>query len=111
MADNNDGGQPNKIYGFKANFRQRKTEVELRIDKVDRFNIPYTIIPKRLILSAVMAAVLIITAGFFLLIDLRRTIYIGIPILLMVISLLILIGLYAFYSQLLGHYLKSVSIL
>lgn len=106
MADNNEGGQPNKIYGFKANFRQRKTEVELRIDKVDRFNIPYTIIPKRLILSAIMAAVLIIATGFFLLIDLRRAIYIGIPMLLMVISLLILIGLYAFLFPAFGSLLE-----
>ncbi|HDE9628328.1 TPA: hypothetical protein PD793_002646 [Staphylococcus aureus] len=106
MADNNDAGKPRKIYGFKANFRQRKTEVELRIDKVDKFNIPYTIIPKRLILSALMAAVLIIGTGFFLLIDLRRAIYIGLPLILMVISLLILIGLYAFLFPAFGSLLE-----
>ncbi|MBZ5277345.1 hypothetical protein [Staphylococcus aureus] len=106
MADKNEAGKPRQIYGFKANFRQRKTEVELRIDKVDRFNIPYTIIPKRLIVSSLMAAVLIIGTIFFLLIDMRRAIYIGIPIILMVVSLLILIGLYAFLFPAFGSLLE-----
>ncbi|HDP6023922.1 TPA: hypothetical protein P6W13_002503 [Staphylococcus aureus] len=106
MADKNEAGKPRQIYGFKANFRQRKTEVELRIDKVDRFNIPYTIIPKRLIVSSLMAAVLIIGTIFFLLIDMRRAIYIGIPIILMVFSLLILIGLYAFLFPAFGSLLE-----
>ncbi|HHP7503143.1 TPA: hypothetical protein ACSGGW_001928 [Staphylococcus aureus] len=106
MADKNESGKPRQIYGFKANFRQRKTEVELRIDKVDRFNIPYTIIPKRLIVSSLMAAILIIGTIFFLLIDMRRAIYIGIPIILMVVSLLILIGLYAFLFPAFGSLLE-----
>ncbi|MBY0808814.1 hypothetical protein J2K72_14020 [Staphylococcus aureus] len=106
MADKNEAGKPRQIYGFKANFRQRKTEVELRIDKVDRFNIPYTIIPKRLIVASLMAAVLIIGTIFFLLIDMRRAIYIGIPIILMVVSLLILIGLYAFLFPAFGSLLE-----
>ncbi|EGQ2789523.1 hypothetical protein NAC36_002421 [Staphylococcus pseudintermedius] len=106
MSDNNGAGKPRQIYGFKANFRERKSEVELRIDKVDKFNIPYTIIPKRLILSALMAAVLIIGTTFFLLIDLRRAVYIGIPMILMVIALLILIGLYAFLFPAFGSLLE-----
>ncbi|WP_215392858.1 hypothetical protein [Staphylococcus aureus] len=53
-----------------------------------------------------MAAVLIIGTIFFLLIDMRRAIYIGIPLILMVISLLILIGLYAFLFPSFGSLLE-----
>lgn len=112
MAENqndNNSGQPRRIYGFKTNIRQRKTEVELRIDKVDKFNIPYTIIPKRLIYSVLMIVGLIIAAAFFLLTDLRRALYVGIPILMILIALIALIGLYAFLFPSFGS-LLSISV-
>ena len=112
MAENqneNVSGQPRRIYGFKTNIRQTKSEVELRIDKVDKFNIPYTIIPKRLVYSILMIVVLILIAGIFLLTDLRRALYIGIPVLIILVALIILIGLYAFLFPSFGS-LLSISI-
>ncbi|MHD0398794.1 hypothetical protein ACY2DA_13310 [Staphylococcus simulans] len=105
----NNSGQPQQIYGFKTSIRQTKSEVEVRIDKVDKFNIPYTIIPKRLIYSVLMIAALVVAAGLFLLTDLRRALYIGIPVLIMLVAITAFICLYAFLFPSFGS-LLSISI-
>ena len=94
--EDNKSAQPNSIYGFKTNLRQRKSEVELRIDKVDRWNIPYAVIPKRLIYGILMVAVILLATFFFVISDLKRALYLAIPIILLILGLLILIGLYVF---------------
>lgn len=111
--EDNKSAQPNSIYGFKTNLRQRKSEVELRLDKVDRWNIPYAVIPKRLIYGILMVALILLITFFFVISDLKRALYLAIPIILLLLGLLILIGLYVFtfpsFGSLLGISLNFIS--
>ncbi|OEL08238.1 hypothetical protein [Staphylococcus equorum] len=108
---NNDAGQPNAIYGFKTNLRQKKYEVELRIDKVEKFNLnDYSIIPIRLIYGLLMFIAIVLGSFFFLASDVKRAMYLGVPLIVTDIGLVIIIVLYIFiypsFGSLLGISVK-----
>lgn len=102
-------GQPRKIYGFKTNLRQKKYEVELRIDKVEKFNIPYSIIPSKLIYGFIFIMIIILVTVFFLGMNLKRALYLSVPVIITDIGLIILTILYMFIFPSFGN-LLSISV-
>ncbi|HCU8763854.1 hypothetical protein [Staphylococcus warneri] len=101
-----DSNQPNYIYGFKTDIRQKAREVELRIDKVDKFNIPYGLIPIRAVYGVLILVALLLFNFFFIVLDLKRILFLGIPLALFDIGILILVFLYAFIFPSFGSLLK-----
>ncbi|MCG1060618.1 hypothetical protein K4S75_11230 [Staphylococcus epidermidis] len=93
---NDDSIQPNYIYGFKTDLRQKSSAVELRIDKVDKFNIPYALIPKRAVYGMLMIVFIGLFNFFFMITDVKRLLYLGLPLAIGDIGILILIFLYVF---------------
>lgn len=100
------GGQPRKIYGFKTNLRQKKYEVELRIDKVEKFNIPYSIIPSKLIIGFIFIVIIILVTVFFLGMNLKRAVYLGVPVIITDVGIIILTLLYMFVFPSFGNLLN-----
>lgn len=100
------GGKPREIYGFKTNLRQKKFEVELRIDKVEKFNIPYAIIPSKLIMGIIYIAIIVLATIFFIGMNLKRAVYLGAPIIIIDIGIIILIILYMFIFPSFGNLLS-----
>ncbi|HAC5789019.1 TPA_asm: hypothetical protein GZX72_14430 [Listeria monocytogenes] len=94
--DSNNARQPSEKYGFKADLREKKHEVEFRLDAVDKFNMPYSIIPIRLVYSIIMIAGILMSTVVFVISDLLRAVYLSVGILLLVLGLVTLVGLYAF---------------
>lgn len=102
----NDAGQPNAIYGFKANLRQTRSEVELRIDKVEKLNWDFSITPKRLIFGILMLLAIILSTFFFIIADLKRALYLAPSIIMLDIGIIILIVLYIFTFPAFGSLLS-----
>ncbi|EZX74404.1 hypothetical protein [Staphylococcus aureus] len=105
----NQEGQPNMIYGFKTHLRQKKTQVEIRLDKVDKYNIPYAMTGIRIIYAILMTFAVVLPAFFLLVGNFRRALYIAPFVIILVIGLLIYISLFMFVFPSFGS-LFSISI-
>ncbi|HCI0376089.1 TPA: hypothetical protein NOC22_002149 [Enterococcus faecium] len=90
MADNSN-------YGFKHNLHQKPSETIVRVEWLEKHvNSTYSVTAKRLIVSAIVVAVVVLGSIVYLVSDTIKLKFIFVPTLLMIIGFLILISQYMF---------------
>lgn len=94
-------------YGFKANLRQHPTDVIRRNEWLEKFNIPYAITIKGLLILLVGGGVTNTICISYLTNDLERAKFIAPGLILLDIGLTLLIALASFYMPSYGSPLKS----
>lgn len=107
MANEEEYTQVREDYGFKANIRQKVYDTTIRIKFLESINIHYAVTIMRMLIFSFGAV--IIAAGVFLYLtsDGTRAKYIGLPLVLIAISLIGFLAMFSLITPSYGSLLKS----
>lgn len=80
LYDDDEKIEVTETYGFKANIRQRINDVVIRVEALEKMNIPYSITIARLLIFGFIALVIIAGVFIYLTSNPQKATYVWLPI-------------------------------
>ena len=95
LYDDDEKIEVTETYGFKANIRQRINDVVIRVEALEKMNIPYSITIARLLIFGFVALVILAGVFIYLTSNPQKATYVWLPIIMIAVAA---IGVTAQYS-------------